>query len=85
MQALLESLAHLLPCKECKEHFMEIINKYPPDLSNSCAFQTWLFNAHNMVNKRLGKPIFTTDQYAKRYAESIKVHKENMNKERTLY
>lgn len=76
MQLYFEMVSRILPCKECRCHFRDILQKYPPNVNNSCTLQTWLFNVHNEVNKRLGKSVFSIDQYQNLYGTSIAVHNE---------
>lgn len=51
----LQSLAHVLPCKKCRDNYKEYIAKHPPALSSKRAFKRWTYNLHDSVNKRLGK------------------------------
>ena len=47
-------------CK-CKEHWGDIENKLPPDYSSEEAFFLWSVEAHNAVNKKLNKPIYSVE------------------------
>ena len=76
--------AHMLPCVECKNHFLDLLEQFPPDVTDSCSFQTWMFEAHNMVNQRLGKPVFSLAQYHRKYGRAISIHKENRRREEAL-
>lgn len=61
----------LLPCAECRGHFAALLDAYPPEAaarSGRQAFARWTVDAHNAVNARLGKPLLTYDQAARRYA-----------------
>ncbi|AJF98037.1 erv-family thiol oxidoreductase [Pandoravirus inopinatum] len=61
----------LLPCAECRGHFAALLDAHPPEVaarSGRQAFARWTVDAHNAVNARLGKPLFTYDQAARRYA-----------------
>jgi hypothetical protein len=60
----------ILPCKECRTHFMELLNKYPLNPNNSNLLE-WSVFIHNQVNKRLNKPIFEYKNILKKY-NSIK-------------
>lgn len=44
---------------ECQAHWQEITKKLPPDFETAEAFYQWSVAAHNAVNARLGKPIWT--------------------------
>lgn len=58
----LRSYVHLFqrlyPCGECAEHFGQVLNKYPPQVSSRTAAAMWGCFVHNVVNKRLKKPEF---------------------------
>lgn len=71
----LKYLATMLPCAQCKKEFAAFLNMNPPTVDNACNFQTWLFDAHNHVNQRLGKPVFTREQYRRQYGAAIQYHK----------
>lgn len=61
----------LLPCAECRGHFAALLDAHPPEAaaqSGRQAFARWTVDAHNAVNARLGKPLLTYDQAARRYA-----------------
>ena len=56
----IESLAPIIPCKQCSEHFQENIIKHPihDDLFK------WSVEIHNIVNKQTHKPeILYNDAY----------------------
>jgi len=53
---LVESVAALLPCPRCKTHFQALLKRTPADVSGRRALATWMWAAHNDVNRRLGKP-----------------------------
>lgn len=76
MMLYFEMVSRILPCKECRYHFGDILKKSPPNVTNSCTLQTWLFNVHNEVNNRLGKPQFSVHDYQRLYCSSIAVHNE---------
>ena len=46
-----------LPCQACQSHYDEYLSKNPPSLigTRTEAFD-WIFDLHNEVNARLGKP-----------------------------
>jgi hypothetical protein len=45
----------------CRRHWKEIVNTMPPDFSTLETFQSWAIDAHNQVNRKLGKPIWKKD------------------------
>lgn len=48
-------LSSLFPCGDCAQHFQKLLNDFPPRVSSHDDFKTWLCEAHNIVNRRLGK------------------------------
>ena len=67
----IHSFACMLPCSVCKDHFKSNIKVLPVDVSTREKFFDWTVQLHNLVNKQLGKPQFTTteifDSYKKKY------------------
>lgn len=59
---LLAIISRLYPCQTCAEHFKEVLKTRPPRTSSGIEFSEWMCQAHNVVNKRLGKPEFPCDQ-----------------------
>lgn len=53
-----ESLASLIPCPACREHYSKHISENPitPSLDKRADLFRWTVNLHNIVNKSLGKP-----------------------------
>lgn len=81
MYNYLYSIPGILPCKECKSHASQYIQQHHPNLRNSCTVQAWVFDFHNSVNNRLGKPIFTKAQYQRKYGRAVQIHKDNRKRE----
>jgi hypothetical protein len=54
-----ESLAHLIPCPKCREHYQTHLQKMPisPHLDRRADLFRWTVDVHNTVNKMLEKPI----------------------------
>jgi len=52
-----ESLAYLLPCAVCREHYREHITKNPINtfLDSRTDLIKWTIQIHNAVNQKLGK------------------------------
>ena len=46
-----------VPCGECRDSFRKYVADNPPDFAN---FRQWAIDAHNWVNAKLGKPIWTS-------------------------
>jgi len=53
-----ESLAFLIPCPVCREHYEKHLQKNPltPHLDRRDDLFRWTVNLHNEVNESLGKP-----------------------------
>jgi hypothetical protein len=51
-----------LPCGECREHWKLLLKQMPPVYHPEPAYHAWTVEAHNAVNRRLGKPVFTVAQ-----------------------
>lgn len=47
---------------QCRAHWSQIKKKLKPDFSAAQAYYRWTVDAHNEVNKLLGKPLFTIDR-----------------------
>jgi hypothetical protein len=62
---------HLLPCPVCREHFREILQGVPVDnwLDNRKSLVEWVIMVHNEVNKRLGKPVVSEDDFYRAYRQ----------------
>jgi len=58
LKTFIQLLARLYPCGECASHFQKMIKKYPPQTSTRSAAAGWACEMHNIVNKRLQKPLF---------------------------
>jgi hypothetical protein len=66
LRTFMESLAVLLPCAQCSEHFSKMAPTVPTDSTISAV--KWGIDTHNSVNKRLNKPVYS-------YAEALKLIK----------
>jgi hypothetical protein len=67
------ALEYTIPCPECREHFASYIaaNAFnPPAAVPECKeyVRTWLWEFHNHVNARLGKPAFNKEELSATYA-----------------
>jgi hypothetical protein len=62
-----------LPCGECRSHAAVFVAARPPFLGSSLALQAWVWSFHNNVNRRVGKPTITYDEYRRLYAEEIRL------------
>jgi hypothetical protein len=59
-----ESLAYLLPCNICRQHYKEHLIKNPltPFLDSRTDLIKWTVDIHNGVNKMLEKPEWTLEE-----------------------
>ncbi|KAL0589287.1 hypothetical protein ABG067_002506 [Albugo candida] len=57
-RSLIEALALMYPCSDCAKDFRKEIIKCPPRVKSRQSFSLWLCEQHNLVNEKIGKPIF---------------------------
>lgn len=55
--SFLHLLSVVFPCGECTKHFQKLLSDFPPRVSSHDEFKTWMCEAHNIVNRRLGKAV----------------------------
>lgn len=65
----LNSLTHVIPCENCRQHFSEYIIENPPKLNSRDEFSEWLIDLHNNVNMDNKKNILTYEDVHKKYME----------------
>ena len=63
LKAFISALAVLLPCSVCAQHFQALAPTVQTD--TSVAALKWGIDVHNLVNKRLNKPVLS-------YSEAVK-------------
>jgi len=75
------SLSQVIPCYTCKQHFLEILNKYPIDnhLSNKDTLFNWTVIVHNAVNKQLNKPEFSVVDAKNKWMQSTNYNIDNLS------
>ena len=49
------SLGTVIPCYECKKHYLNELIEHPPILETNITLFKWSVDLHNRVNKRLNK------------------------------
>lgn len=72
-----ESLAHVLPCKDCRDHYAKLLQVMPLDgtiLSNRELLIKWTYDIHTAVNKRKMKLGANPS-----YAEFYRFYSSNLN------
>jgi hypothetical protein len=53
---LLSSLRYSLPCPQCKKHYTDYLSSKPIATVTATFIRSWLYNLHDQVNTRTGKP-----------------------------
>lgn len=51
-----------IPCGSCRQHWKNMVQRTPADLSSPAAYFAWTVDRHNEVNARLGKPIISMEE-----------------------
>lgn len=69
VRQLIGSLAKIYPCPPCASHLQEYISRFPPKTENRSQLERWLCDAHNDVNRRLGKDIFDCSLVSQRWRD----------------
>jgi FAD-linked sulfhydryl oxidase len=54
----MSALAEFYPCTWCAKDFQENLQKSPVATESREELCTWLCKQHNLVNQKLGKPLF---------------------------
>ena len=64
-----DGLKTIIPCTLCRSHYIEHTTKYPiiPHLNSKQALVKYVIDLHNIVNKSLGKRIYSYDEVIKLY------------------
>jgi FAD-linked sulfhydryl oxidase len=57
----------LYPCWVCAEDFQKYMEKKEIRVKSRDEFGNWLCEAHNEVNKKLGKPVFDCGKWEERW------------------
>ena len=63
------SIGHLIPCTHCSQHCLEYTHRNPPNVDNKQSLIDWVYNFHNEVNVRLGKPYYSKQELKNKYDE----------------
>ncbi|CAL4938166.1 unnamed protein product [Urochloa decumbens] len=66
---LMHIISRLYPCKECAEHFKEVLKANPVQAGSQAEFSQWLCYVHNVVNRSIGKPIFPCQRVTARWGK----------------
>lgn len=69
LRRMLSGLGDLIPCHHCEEHFKAMVKANPPKDASREDVYKWSVDIHNIVNKRLGKPVLSYAQVAQLLTE----------------
>lgn len=58
-EGFMKQFAVRIPCGACREHWIDLISRKPPNLTSPTTFFEWSVDVHNDVNERLSKKRFT--------------------------
>jgi FAD-linked sulfhydryl oxidase len=65
--AFIQLFSRIYPCSSCAGDFEDYTKRSVPKVTSRTDFGRWLCDAHNDVNKKLGKPIFNCDMWQERW------------------
>ena len=65
------SLKLIIPCEQCRKHYIEHLEKKPVEyfLDNKDKLVKWLIDIHNEVNRLLNKKIYSYDEALQIYKD----------------
>uniref|UniRef100_A0A5S6QM51 Sulfhydryl oxidase n=1 Tax=Trichuris muris TaxID=70415 RepID=A0A5S6QM51_TRIMR len=69
LEELMRLLSLYYPCDYCASDLRAQLVKDPPVTSSPQAFAHWLCQLHNVINKRLGKPLFDCTKVNERWRD----------------
>ncbi|KAJ1442483.1 ERV/ALR sulfhydryl oxidase domain [Sesbania bispinosa] len=69
VKELVQILSRMYPCKECADHFKEVLRANPVQAGSHAEFSQWLCHVHNVVNRSLGKPVFPCERVDARWGK----------------
>ncbi|XP_047315663.1 FAD-linked sulfhydryl oxidase ERV1 [Impatiens glandulifera] len=69
VKELVSILSRMYPCKDCADHFKEILRSNPVQTGSQAEFSQWLCHVHNVVNRSLGKPKFPCERVNARWGK----------------
>ncbi|XP_072978811.1 FAD-linked sulfhydryl oxidase ERV1 [Typha angustifolia] len=66
---LMAILSRLYPCRDCADHFKEVLKANPVQAGSQAEFSQWLCHVHNVVNRSIGKLIFPCQRVNARWGK----------------
>jgi FAD-linked sulfhydryl oxidase len=66
-RAFLAAFARLYPCWVCADDFQAYLRRHEARVAGRADLGRWLCDAHNHVNRRLGKPSFDCRLWEERW------------------
>ncbi|KDP44476.1 hypothetical protein JCGZ_16309 [Jatropha curcas] len=69
VKELMAILSRMYPCRECADHFKEVLRVNPVQAGSHTEFSLWLCHVHNIVNRSLGKLIFPCERVDARWGK----------------
>lgn len=69
VKELMAILSRMYPCKECADHFKEVLRANPVQAGSHEEFSQWLCHVHNVVNRSLGKVVFPCERVDARWGK----------------
>ncbi|GAB4838339.1 Flavin-linked sulfhydryl oxidase of the mitochondrial IMS [Ancistrocladus abbreviatus] len=69
VKELMAILSRMYPCKECADHFKEVLRANPVQAGSQAEFSQWMCHVHNVVNRSLGKSIFPCERVDARWGK----------------
>ncbi|KAG6060852.1 hypothetical protein E4U13_001273 [Claviceps humidiphila] len=67
MMSFVKLFSKLYPCWVCAKDFQSYLGKESPRVQSRDEFGKWLCDAHNEVNRKLGKPQFDCSRWDERW------------------
>ena len=69
MLEFLKSVGSVLPCKTCRNHYIEYLQENLTEkvVENKKNLSSWLVELHNSVNRRTGKKEWSFDEISRMY------------------
>ena len=69
IERFIKTFSELLPCSTCKDDFRKYILKFPVQSKSQKSLVKWMIDAHNHVNKKLGKKLVTYSEAEKLFLQ----------------